>query len=179
MPKTSKRSGFTLIELLVVIAIIGLLSSGILVALNSARSKSRDARRVSDVRQIMTSMELYFAENSAYPDDGGSCVAASGGTAVAGLCPTPTATGPSGSASSEYRDYMPAWPIAPSPADGSCANGASGASGTNDYIYDGRNAADTASQAADPSFYRVTFCLGNTTGSYAAGARTATPNGIS
>jgi len=51
-------AGFTLIELLVVIAIIGLLSSLAVVSLNSARQKARDARRVSDVRQLATLLEL-------------------------------------------------------------------------------------------------------------------------
>lgn len=64
-PHQSK--GFTLIELLVVIAIIGLLASVVLVSLNSARAKSRDAKRLADIRQIATAMELYFNEKATYP----------------------------------------------------------------------------------------------------------------
>lgn len=64
---TSKTRGFTLIELLVVIAIIGMLSSVILASLSSARSKSRDARRLSDVKQLQTALELYYASNNSYP----------------------------------------------------------------------------------------------------------------
>lgn len=60
--------GFTLIELLVVIAIIGILSSVVLASLNSAREKSRDARRVSDLKQIQLALELYFDSNTEYPD---------------------------------------------------------------------------------------------------------------
>lgn len=52
--------GFTLIELLVVIAIIGVLASIVLASLNSAREKSRDARRVADIKQIQLALELYF-----------------------------------------------------------------------------------------------------------------------
>jgi len=59
--------GFTLIELLVVIAIIGLLSSMVLVAMNSARMKARDARRVSDIKQIATAMEMYYVDKEVYP----------------------------------------------------------------------------------------------------------------
>ncbi|TAK05568.1 prepilin-type N-terminal cleavage/methylation domain-containing protein [Patescibacteria group bacterium] len=62
------HKGFTLIELLVVIAIIGLLSTLAVVALNSAREKSRDAKRVSDVKQIQTALELYYSDNQQYPD---------------------------------------------------------------------------------------------------------------
>ncbi len=63
----NKKSGFTLIELLVVIAIIGILSSVVLASLNSARRKSRDARRVADLGQIRLALELYFDANRAYP----------------------------------------------------------------------------------------------------------------
>ncbi len=62
------RKGFTLIEMLVVVAIIGLLSSTILVGLGNARSKARDARRISDLRQIQTGLENYYVENNqSYP----------------------------------------------------------------------------------------------------------------
>lgn len=61
------QKGFTLIELLVVIAIIGLLASVVLLALNSARQKSRDAKRIADVRQIASALELYFNDFNGYP----------------------------------------------------------------------------------------------------------------
>ena len=62
-----KNKGFTLIELLVVIAIIGLLSTLAVVALNSARAKSRDAKRVADVKQIQTALEIYHSRFGVYP----------------------------------------------------------------------------------------------------------------
>ncbi len=62
------KRGFTLIELLVVIAIISLLSGIVMASLNSARSKARDARRLSDMRQIQTALELYYDTYGAYPN---------------------------------------------------------------------------------------------------------------
>jgi prepilin-type N-terminal cleavage/methylation domain-containing protein len=61
------RKGFTLIELLVVIAIIGLLSTLAIVSLNTARQKSRDAKRQTDIRLIQTGVELYTNETGAAP----------------------------------------------------------------------------------------------------------------
>jgi prepilin-type N-terminal cleavage/methylation domain-containing protein len=77
------KKGFTLIELLVVIAIIGLLSTLAVVALSSARTKARDSKRVADMKQVQTAMELYYNTNSAYP----SCAAGSLVSACAALSP--------------------------------------------------------------------------------------------
>ncbi len=79
---TKAAKGFTLIELLVVIAIIGILSSIVLASLNTARQKSRDARRVADIKQLQLAMQLYYDASSTYP------------TALAQLTPTFIATIP-------------------------------------------------------------------------------------
>ncbi len=64
---TENKKGFTLIELLVVVAIIGLLASIILASLNVARQKGRDARRIADLKDIQTALELYYSNHNAYP----------------------------------------------------------------------------------------------------------------
>jgi type II secretion system protein G len=66
------KKGFTLIELLVVIAIIGMLSSIVLASMNSARSKARDTKRKTDMRQLQAALELYYDDNNSYPYTGGS-----------------------------------------------------------------------------------------------------------
>ncbi len=65
--KLEKNKGFTLIELLVVIAIIGILSSVVLVSLNSARIKARDAKRTASIKELQTALELYYDDNGSYP----------------------------------------------------------------------------------------------------------------
>jgi prepilin-type N-terminal cleavage/methylation domain-containing protein len=62
-----KQKGFTLIELLVVISIIGLLASVVLVALNGARQKARVAKRVADLHQLASALEMYYSDNNSYP----------------------------------------------------------------------------------------------------------------
>ena len=56
-----------MIELLVVIAIISILASVVLASLNTAREKSRDVKRISDIKQIQLALESYFDDNGGYP----------------------------------------------------------------------------------------------------------------
>lgn len=64
--KGGKSSGFTLVELLVVIAIIGTLATLLLLQLGVARAKSRDAKRIADINQLRSAVELYFDDNSGH-----------------------------------------------------------------------------------------------------------------
>ena len=82
--------GFTLIELLVVIAIIGILSSVVLASLNGARKKGRDARRLSDIKQIQLALEMYYDSSgqNEYPEE------VSNGVPAAALAPAYISTAP-------------------------------------------------------------------------------------
>ncbi|MDP3800007.1 MAG: type II secretion system protein [bacterium] len=66
MNKKVLKQGFTLVELLVVITIIGILATVVLVSLNSARSKARDAKRLGDVRQIALALEFCYNDIGKY-----------------------------------------------------------------------------------------------------------------
>lgn len=73
------QSGFTLIELLVVIAVIGILASVVIASLNSARVKSRNARRTNDIKQLLNAFNLGLEGAGALPSSAGAwvCVSAS------------------------------------------------------------------------------------------------------
>jgi uncharacterized protein (TIGR02145 family)/prepilin-type N-terminal cleavage/methylation domain-containing protein len=105
----TKKQGFTLIELLVVIAIIGILSTLAVAALQNARKNARDAKRIVDIRQIQTALELYYSDVGEYPADVTSSITY--GSNV----------------------YMATYPTAPTPADGDCSSDA------NIYTYTQQN----------------------------------------
>jgi len=111
--KIKKSRGFTLIELLVVISIIGLLASVVLVAVNNARQKGRDAKRIGDLTQFAKALELYFNDKFSYPTTNTSIQLSQ----LVGLTPT----------------YLVTMPATVTPADGSCTAGPG--PGTNDYWY--------------------------------------------
>jgi prepilin-type N-terminal cleavage/methylation domain-containing protein len=155
------QAGFTLLELLVVIAIIGLLAGVVMLGVASARVKARDAKRSGDMRQMITALEQYHITHGTYPTGSGSV--ASVGTGI--NLDDPTAM--DFSIEPMIPNYIPMFPKAPGPADGSC-QGTSGRGG-NDYWYD----------VDDDGFsYTMTFCLGKNVSDWSEGVRYATPEGV-
>lgn len=71
-------------------------------SLGDARRKSRDAKRLADIRQIQIALELFFNDNNRYP------------TAENGF---PSLT----DGSTKFSTYMPNLHNAPKPADGPCS----------------------------------------------------------
>lgn len=61
------EGGFTLIELLVVMFIIGILATLLMANLAGFRERARDALRKSDLRQIESSLALYYSIYREYP----------------------------------------------------------------------------------------------------------------
>ncbi|MGE5425828.1 MAG: prepilin-type N-terminal cleavage/methylation domain-containing protein [Bacillota bacterium] len=142
------KKGFTLIELLVVIAIIGLLSTLSVLALNSARARSRDAKRIADVKQMQTALEMYYNDNNDYP------------ATSPGLAALASTTPP----------LLRVVPKAPLPADGTCTD----ADGSNRYVY----ARQAGASGQGSASYTLTYCLGADTGNVESGPQTASPAGV-
>ncbi|MDO8429120.1 MAG: prepilin-type N-terminal cleavage/methylation domain-containing protein [Candidatus Daviesbacteria bacterium] len=71
--------GFTLIELLVVLSIIGLLIGAAVPVYDSFLVKSRDTKRISDLKVIQSALQQYYADEGRFPitvntDEGSSLV---------------------------------------------------------------------------------------------------------
>jgi type II secretion system protein G len=85
----TRKNGFTLVELLVVIAILGVLVSIALVAFRSSQARGRDAQRKSDLKQLSSSLELFYSDYGSYPSDTSSVINAcpyNSGTGAGSVC---------------------------------------------------------------------------------------------
>ncbi len=64
--KKTKKKGFTLMELLVVVAIIGILAAIVLVSLNSARNKGKNAAIKSQMVSLRSAGELHNEDEGSF-----------------------------------------------------------------------------------------------------------------
>lgn len=157
MIKLNKK-GFTLIELLVVIAIIALLSTIAIVSLGNARQKARDTKRIADIKQIQTALELDYNNTGT----GYSMAGATTPTTAFEL----TSTTPIGTA-------MTSVPLTPTPNDGACTVN------NNKYQYLPLKGTAICTSATMPcDGYMLQFCTGLPTGGIEAGPHCATSAGI-
>ena len=60
------RKGFTLIELLIVVVIIGILAAIAIPKFSNTKEKAYVAAMKSDLRNLVTTEESYFADNNIY-----------------------------------------------------------------------------------------------------------------
>jgi len=63
------RKGFTLIELLIVVVIIGILAAIAIPKFSNTKEKAYMAAMKSDLRNLVTAEEAYFADNTTYTDN--------------------------------------------------------------------------------------------------------------
>jgi type IV pilus assembly protein PilA len=64
----SNRKGFTLIELLIVVVIIGILAAIAIPKFAATKEKAYIASMKSDLKNLVTAEEAYFADNMTYGD---------------------------------------------------------------------------------------------------------------
>lgn len=122
--------------------------------LGSARAASSDVKRLADIRQMQTAVELFYNDAGGYPP------------AASGL--------PANSGKILINDYIQSIPLAPTPPGGTCTEE------QNKYIYapSGTGYTGIGGSATVYPSYTYTFCLGTATGGLSAGVHTASPSGI-
>lgn len=89
------EKGFTLVELLVVIGIIGILAMLLLPQFRQMRERARIASCQSNLKNIGTQVEAFYADRETYPTDAefGVMTAAGGALVRLANCPQPPTGG--------------------------------------------------------------------------------------
>ena len=72
----NKRKGFTLIELLIVVVIIGILAAIAIPKFANTKDKAKIASMKTDLRNLVSAQEGYFADNNTYAGQTGAARAA-------------------------------------------------------------------------------------------------------
>lgn len=105
-----KTKGFTFIEIMVVVTIIAMLAALVSTTVRYVRISGRDSKRVNDINEIRSALNLYYSKYSQYP----------------------TAVTPGQSFTINGTIYLSTVPTNPQPYDdGSCADG----SPSPEYVY--------------------------------------------
>ncbi len=189
-----KQTGFTLIELLVVIAIIGILATLAVISLNGARQKARDAKRVSDIRQIMAALELYNNDMGGYPSSLSFDLVASSGatgpclstyTSFCAISASAAAGSLFSTTSNATTTYLATMPTPPTPADNQATSGTNfcnSSLGQGSY-YSYQSNLGTGATSTSPAnsaiivwpSYTIQWCLGAPTGNLSAGMHYSIP----
>jgi type IV pilus assembly protein PilA len=99
--RSNLRKGFTLIELLIVVVIIGILAAIAIPKFANTKEKAYLASMKSDLRNMATTQESYFADWQVYTSGtatnvGGTTSSLNGFVPSAGVSVTATATGGTG-----------------------------------------------------------------------------------
>ncbi len=66
--KAKAQKGFTLVELMIVVAIIGILAAIAIPQFAKYRARAQNTAALSDMRNIRTDMEGFYAEHQEYPN---------------------------------------------------------------------------------------------------------------
>jgi len=131
----NNKTGFTLPEMLVAIGVVSVIAAVSVVFLGNVRIKARDAKRMADLEQISSALELYNIANGSYPLN---------------ITPGEPLQLPNGK-----MIYLSKVPSNPTPRnDGECQD--------NEYYYSVPPAIEGSDDTADykPSFFVISTCLG-------------------
>ncbi|MDF1503702.1 prepilin-type N-terminal cleavage/methylation domain-containing protein [Roseisolibacter sp. H3M3-2] len=102
--QTNNRKGFSLIELLIVVVIIGILAAIAIPKFANTKEKAYIAQMKSDLKNLASAQESYFADNNAYANLAAIQAAPYSWTVSGGAQVTPNITAAAGGWSATLLD---------------------------------------------------------------------------